>query len=129
MTSQTSHIQGESPKVRPANGALPEIQDRRSDTLETPVGPWQYLVRRRHTWRMQLYLKGVNMTAWQLVRSMKASGFNEQQAAEDYDLPVEAVREAVAYVEKDRALLDTETEIERLMLKRGGVARGPEPVS
>ena len=37
--------------------------------------------------------------------------------------------EAIAYVESNRELLETEAEIERLMLKRGGVARGPQPVS
>ena len=54
---------------------------------------------------------------------------DEEQAAANYGLPVEAVREALAYVEENRELLETEAEIERLMLKRGGVARGPQTVS
>src|SRR5260370_37340218 len=56
---------------------------------------------------------------------MKANQFDEEKAAANYHLPIEAVREALAYVEENRELLETETEIERLMLKRGGVARGP----
>ncbi len=96
---------------------------------ETAVEPWQYLVRRRHPWRNQLYVKGRNMTARQLVGSMKANHLDEAATAADFRLPVEAVREAVAYVEGNRELLETEAEIERLMLRRGGFARGPQPVS
>ena len=107
---------------------LEERIDRR-EMREAAVEPWQYLVRRQHPWRKQLYVKGRNMTARQLVGSMKANQLDEAAAAADYHLPVEAVREALAYVERNRELLETEAEIERLMLKREGVARGPQPVS
>jgi uncharacterized protein (DUF433 family) len=107
---------------------LEERIDRR-ETREAAVEPWQYLVRRQHPWRKQLYVKGRNMTARQLVGSMKANQLEEEAAAADNRVPVEAVREALAYVESNRELLETEAEIERLMLKRGGVARGPQPVS
>jgi hypothetical protein len=107
---------------------LEERIDRR-EMREAAVEPWQYLVRRQHPWRKQLYVKGRNMTARQLVGSMKANQLDEQAAAADNRVPVEAVREALAYVESNRELLETEAEIERLMLKRGGVARGPQPVS
>jgi len=107
---------------------LEERIDRR-EMREAAVEPWQHLVRRQHPWRQQLYVKGRNMTARQLVGSMKANQLDEAAAAADYHLPVEAVREALAYVESNRELLETEAEIERLMLKRGGVARGPQPVS
>ena len=107
---------------------LEERIDRR-EMREAAVEPWQYLVRRQHPWRKQLYVKGRNMTARQLVGSMKANQLDEEAAAADHRVPVEAVREALAYVERNRELLETEAEIERLMLKRGGVARGPQPVS
>jgi uncharacterized protein (DUF433 family) len=106
---------------------LEERIDRR-EMREIAVQPWQYLVRRQHPWRQQLYVKGRNLTARQLVCSMKANQLDEAAAA-DYRLPVETVREALAYVEKNRELLETEAEIERLMLKRGGIARGPQAVS
>lgn len=96
---------------------------------EVAVEPWHYLVRRQHPWRMQLYIKGRNMTARQLVGSMMANQFDEAAAAADHHLAIEAVREALAYVEKNKELLEAEAEIERLMLKRGVVARGPQPVS
>jgi uncharacterized protein (DUF433 family) len=107
---------------------LEEKMERR-EMREAAVEPWQYLVRRQHPWRKQLYLKGRNLTARQLVGSMKANQLDEEAAAADNRLPVEAVREALAYVESNRELLETEAEIERPMLKRRRVAPGPQPVS
>jgi uncharacterized protein (DUF433 family) len=109
----------------------PEVKEQRRRLRETPVEPWRHLVLRQHPWRKQLSLTGRNMTARQLVGSLKANGFDEQQAAANYRLPVEAIREAIAYVEQNQVLLQTEAEIERLMLKRGqeGMARGPQPLS
>ena len=66
---------------------------------ETPAEPWKHLVVRRHPWRKQLYLKGLNMTVRILVGSIKSNGFTEEEAAKNYDLPVEAIREALAYFE------------------------------
>ena len=107
---------------------LEEKIDRR-EMREAAIPPWQYLVHRQHPWRQQLYLKGRNLTARQLVGAMKANQLDEAAAAADYRLPVEAVREALTYVESNRELLETEAEIERLMLRRGGNARGPQAVS
>jgi uncharacterized protein (DUF433 family) len=112
-------------------GRLRRLEERidRREMREAAVEPWRYLVRRQHPWRKQLYVKGRNMTARQLVGAMKANQLDEEAAAADYRLPIEAVREALAYFEKNKELLETEAEIERLMLQRGGVARGPQPVS
>ncbi|HEV8060128.1 MAG TPA: hypothetical protein VGP68_09655 [Gemmataceae bacterium] len=68
----------------------------RGPTRESAVETWQYLVRRQHPWRKQLYLKGRNMTARQFVGSMRANQLDEAAAAADFRLPVEAVREALA---------------------------------
>src|SRR3984893_9735854 len=80
---------------------LEEIIDRR-EMRETAVEPWQHLVRRQHPWRKQLYIKGRNMTARQLVGSMKANLLDEAATAADFRLPVEAVREALAYAEGNK---------------------------
>jgi uncharacterized protein (DUF433 family) len=106
---------------------LEEMIERR-EMRETAIEPWRHLVRRRHPWRKQLYIQGRNLTARQLVGSMQANRLEEAAAAADFRLPVEAVREALAYVAQNRELLETEAEIERLMVQRGGVARGPQPV-
>ena len=95
---------------------------------EIPVEPWHFLVRRQHPWRKQLYLKGRNLTARQLVGSIQANQLDVENAAENYHLPIGAVREALVYVEKNLELLQTETEIERLMQKREGVARARQSV-
>lgn len=101
----------------------------RTEVRETPVDPWQYLVRRKHPWRKQLYIKERNLTARQLVGSIKANKLDEASAAANFQLPLEAIREAISYVDQNKELLAAEAEIERQKLKQGGVARGPEPVS
>ncbi len=65
----------------------PELKEKRRAMRESAVEPWQYLVRRQHPWRQQLYVKGRNMTAGQLIRSMKTNEFDETQAAADCRLP------------------------------------------
>jgi uncharacterized protein (DUF433 family) len=99
-----------------------------AENTESGVAPWKYLVQRAHPWRKQLYLRGRNLTARQLVGAIRANELDEQTAAANYQLSVEAVREAMAYVESHQALLEAESEIERLMLKREGTSRGPQAV-
>lgn len=106
---------------------LEHWKQKRIEARETAVEPWRFLVRRQHPWRQQLYLKGRNLTARQLVGSIKANQLDDEKAAANYRLPIEAIREALAYVEKNGELLETEAEIERLMHKR--VAHVPQPVS
>ena len=101
----------------------------RIESRETVVAPWRFLVRRQHPWRKQLYVKGRNLTARQLIGSLKANHLNEEDAAANHRLPIEVIREALAYVEKNSELLEAEAEIERLMHKRQGGARVPQPVS
>jgi uncharacterized protein (DUF433 family) len=98
------------------------------ESRETPTEPWRFLVRRQHPWRKQLYVKGRNMTARQLVGSIKANQFDDEKAAANFHLPIDAIREALVYVEKNIELLQTEAEIERLMHKREGATRGAQPV-
>lgn len=100
-----------------------------TDAGEMAVEPWKHLVRRPHPWRKQLYLKGRNMTARQLVGGIRANNLNEDTASANYRMPVEAIHEAITYVEQNKGLLEAEAEIERLMLKREGISRGPQPVS
>jgi hypothetical protein len=69
------------------------------------------------------------MTVRQLVGTMKANKFTEEQAAADLHLPVEAIREALAYFEANPEViaLDHATEMYLLSLGRGK-GRGPESV-
>lgn len=89
-------------------------QPRRIEAPETPVEPWRFLVRQAHPWRKQLYVKVRNLTARQLVGSIKANQFNDEKAAANFHLPIDVIGEALAYVEKNSEFLPTEAEIERL---------------
>jgi uncharacterized protein (DUF433 family) len=96
---------------------------------EAAAPPWKYLVVRKHPWRKQLHIKGRNMTVRQLVGTVKASRFTDEEAAKDLHLPVEAIREALAYFEANPEViaLDHATEMYLLSLN-GGKGRGPESV-
>ena len=109
------------PIEAPANGTTVAVWE----SVETPVEPWKHLVRRNHPWRKQLYVKGRNMTVRQLLSTVTPSGFTEDEAAEDLELPVEAIREALAYAEENAALLTYETALEHLRLAERGKRIGP----
>jgi uncharacterized protein (DUF433 family) len=90
---------------------------------------YRYLVEKPDKWRKQLYLKGRNMTVGQLVYSMRANNLSAEEAAADMDLPVEQVREAQAYYEINRDLIEREADEEKQYLLTEGVLLEPAPVS
>ena len=103
-----------------------ETQPPREIPKESPVEPWKHLVARRHPWRKQLYVKGLNMTVRQLVGTVKANKFSEEQAAKDLHLPLEAIREALAYFEASPEVIDLDAAYERYLRKLLGEGRGPQ---
>lgn len=96
---------------------------------ELAVGPWRYLVQRRHPWRRQLCIKGRNMTVAQLTGAMRANSLTAEQTADDYDLPLEAVQEAIHYAEQHAELLELEANEERRRLIENGYRLEPENLS
>jgi uncharacterized protein (DUF433 family) len=110
---------------KPARLSLPEMKVEK----ETVVAPWKHLVARRHPWRRQLYVKGRNLTVRQLVGGVKANRLSEEQAAANYDLPAEAIREALTYAAENAELLDLEAAYERFLLAEEGKHCAPQPVS
>jgi uncharacterized protein (DUF433 family) len=100
---------------------VPSMEQSRQEGGEWPAPPWQYLVKRSHPWRRQLYVKGRNMTVRQLVGTVKANKLSPEEAAGDLDLPAEAIREAIAYAEENAELLRLEADMEALLLKRGKI--------
>jgi hypothetical protein len=88
---------------------------------------WRYLIARPHRWRKQLSLKDRNMTVGQLVSTVKANNLTAEQASVNLDLPREAVEEALAYYEENRALIEEEAEAERRWLKERGYPLEPTP--
>ena len=92
---------------------------------------YQYLTSRQHPWKKQLFLKGRNMTVGQLMSTMQANNLDDEEAAEDLDLPVEQIREARAYYHTHQTLVDLETqeEITRLAGKEHLQRDPTKPVS
>lgn len=70
---------------------------------------YKHLEARPEAWRKQLYLKERNMTVWHVVGRMQAHGYSSAQAAEQFDLPLAAVLEAVDYYQSNKDLVDAET--------------------
>ena len=80
---------------------------------------YQYLVVRPHPWRRQLCLKGRNITVGQLISTIQANCLTPKEAADDLELPVEQIKEALTYYELHRDLIEAEAweEIARLAAK------------
>lgn len=106
----------------------PPLEAGSDQPRESAVPGWQHLVVRRHPWRRQLYLKGRNMTVRQMVGTVKANAWDEEAAARNLDLPLEAIREALRYAEENQELLNFETAYEHLLLAQKGYRRAAPPV-
>jgi uncharacterized protein (DUF433 family) len=65
------------------------------------------------------------MTVGQLVYRMRANQMTDEQAAQDMDLPLEQVREAMAYYQIHRQLVESEIEEEKQYLLSQGIELEP----
>lgn len=82
--------------------------------VEAPLsGGWRFLVERPHSWKRQLFVKGRKLPAANVWRSMIVDKQTVEEAAFDWDLPVEAVDEIIRYCEANRELISAEAEEER----------------
>jgi len=82
---------------------------------------YKHLEARPHRWRKQLWVKGRHMTVWHLIGAMRAGGYTKEQTAANYDLPLEAIEEALAYYQENRALIEAEAEEEGRRLRAAGL--------
>lgn len=80
---------------------LPGLQEQ----LKTDM---TWLVERPHAWRRQLWVKGRRMTAGDLARTVEIEGWTIERAANEYDLPIEAIVEARRYLAANRELVIAE---------------------
>ncbi len=85
---------------------------------------WQYLEKRPHPWRQQLYFKGKKLKAFDVWMDMMVNRETPQQAAENWDLPKDAVMEAIEYCQTHQELLRKEAELERRHLEERGISLG-----
>ena len=76
---------------------------------------WTWLVRRDHSWRRQLWIKGRNLTAGDLARTIEIEEWTAERAAQEFDIPLEAVVEARRYAETARELISAEEAENRIV--------------
>ena len=87
---------------------------------------WQYLEQRPHPWRQQLYIKGRRIKASTVWIDMLANELTPEEVAENKDLSLAAVKEAIAYCESHQDLLRKEAQIERQRLESKGISLEPQ---
>ena len=90
---------------------------------------WQYLKRRPQSRWKQLYIKDRKLKAHTVWSDMIVNQWSEEETAYNWDLPIEAVREAIEYCEANLELLKKEATEERRYLKEQGVLLEPEIVN
>ena len=90
-------------------------------------GEWTWLVKREHPWRRQLWIKGRNMTAGSVASTVVTNGWSPERMADEFDLPVDAVLEAIRYAETAKDLIDAEEAENRLIAKRYQPSAAQEP--
>jgi uncharacterized protein (DUF433 family) len=93
--------------------------------LEPAAPEWKWLNDRAHAWRRQKYLKGRRLRASTVWRSMLTNEMTVEEAAADWDLPVEAVREALSWCEADRELIAAEAAEDQRAARESGVQVEP----
>ena len=64
---------------------------------------YKHLEARPDSWRKQWYLKERNVTVWHVVGRMQAHSYSSAEAAEQFDVPLAAVLEAVDYYQRHMA--------------------------
>jgi uncharacterized protein (DUF433 family) len=87
---------------------------------------WQYLEQRPDNWRQQLYLKGKKLRAHIVWSDMIVNQWSIEETAYNWDLPIEAVIEAIEYCQTHQELLAQEADEERQYLNQHGVTIEPQ---
>ena len=87
---------------------------------------WKYLEERPQLGRKQLYLRGRRLKAFDLWANMIANDMTPEEVADNWDVPLEAVRESIQYCETHQDLLKQEAEIERRHLEERGIPLEPK---
>jgi uncharacterized protein (DUF433 family) len=89
-------------------------------------GEWTWLVKREHPWRRQLWIKGRNMTAGSVASTVVTNGWSPERMADEFDLPIDAVVEALRYAERARELIEAEEAENRIVANRYEPSHGHE---
>jgi hypothetical protein len=90
--------------------------------IQKPTMPkWLYLVAQAHPWKKQLFVKGRKLPAAAVWTGMLANDLSVQEAAENWDLPVDAVEEILEYCQTNKVLLEMEAQEELRILEEKGI--------
>jgi uncharacterized protein (DUF433 family) len=87
---------------------------------------WQYLEKRPHPWREQLYIKGTRIKASVIYSDLIVNSETPEEAAENWDLPLAAIFEIIEYCRTHQELLKKEALEERRYLEAKGVLLEPK---
>ena len=91
--------------------AIPQLEARTNEQ-------WRWLIERPHPWRRQLWVKGRKLLASAVWLDALTNGMGPRQAAENWNLPLDAAEEIFAYCEFNQALIEAEANEERQRLNR-----------
>jgi uncharacterized protein (DUF433 family) len=94
-------------------------------TTPTSKTQWQYLEPRPSSWRKQLHFKGRRLRPFTVWSTMLVEKMTPEETAEDWDLPLAVVEEAIQYCQTHQDLLKQEAEAERLYLEERGISLEP----
>ncbi|MBM4071322.1 MAG: DUF433 domain-containing protein [Planctomycetes bacterium] len=92
---------------------------------EQPLTRWKHLARKPGSHYRQLFVKGTRIAAWVLysyhVEGEDWPGQTAEEIAEAFKLPIEAVREAIAYCQSDPPDLHEDARMEDAVMEAGGM--------
>lgn len=77
---------------------------------------WKFLEPHADSWRKQLYLKGSRLRASSLCSDMVTNKMTPEESAEDWDLPLAAILEAIEYCRLNKDLIAAEADQDRRLL-------------
>jgi uncharacterized protein (DUF433 family) len=82
---------------------------------------WRYLVEHTHPWKKGLFVKGRKLPAAVVWTTMLANKLTVEDAADNWDLPVEAIQEILEYCELNKLFLEMEANEELRLLEEKGI--------
>lgn len=91
----------------PAEDEHPDAVPELTRALRPELG-YVYLVHRPHPWRRQLSFKGRRLTVGQFLGRMRVEGWTPEEAAAEFELPLQAAYEAIEYGNRFASLIAAE---------------------
>ncbi len=87
---------------------------------------WQYLEKKPHSRRQQLYLKGKRIKASVIYSDMMVNKMTPEEVADNWELPLAAIEEIIEYCQTHQQLLQQEANEARSQLTAKGVLIEPK---